>query len=131
MHNGNIKDDSRKLQTTKALAEARERAPDLASRSTALAALQRYHLYYLYNPRKADTTTQKPHFHNSKARTKLLEFERELCTFSGSLIHPRLFFSSSRCLGNTKRSEGRTRKINKKGIRVRDRVSNARVESRW
>lgn len=31
--------DSRKLQTTKALAEARKRAPDLASRSTAVATL--------------------------------------------------------------------------------------------
>lgn len=130
MRSGNIKDHSRKLQTTKALAEARERAPDLASRSNALAALQRYTSIYTIHKK---LTLQLKNYTSTtrKLAQNFWNSERELCTFSGSLIHPRLFFSSSRCLGNTKRSEGRTRKINKKGIRVRDRVSSARVASRW
>lgn len=43
-----------------------------------------------FNPQKA--STPKLHFHNLKAHTKLLVFRTRTGTFSGSSIHPRLFF---------------------------------------
>lgn len=113
--------DSRKLQTTKALAETRKRAPDFASRSTAFAAL--HYTSTLINTIHKKLPLLKTTLPQLEARTNFRNSRRELCTFSGSLIHPRFFFSSSRCLRNTKRSEGRTRKINKKGIWDRDRVT--------
>ncbi|CAH2075564.1 unnamed protein product, partial [Iphiclides podalirius] len=99
----------RESSTAKAATEARERAPDLAPRSTAAAYRERNHKnnqpeYYHNN---ANYT-----WHNSKSSHKTLRGDAAY-TFSGRLIHPRLLFVPVPL--PRKRKKDARGKINKKG----------------